>query len=519
MKKTRILIGVIILIIIIFGFYNVFLKKENEKYNLFIVRRGNISQEVSETGTVKKGEEVNFSFKSAGKIEKINVKAGDKLEIGKELAKLETTQLSLKIAEAQANLEVNQAQLNKLLAGASAEDIKLAETAVLTAKQNLEDTKETAQEKLNNDYGDALNVLEDAYLRADTAFKIVQVVQLTYFTRSDQEGFDVRDNKDRIETNLNKIKTSLDRVKANFKEENMDSAFGEFKKYLGNISNALTIIRQSCEETSYQNTVSSADKTSLDTRRADINTALTNVTNSQQTISLTKVTNQSNINTAENSLKKAEDELAKLKAPARPEDVDLYQAKVKEAKAQLNLLQRELQEATLVSLSPGQITKINQREGEVVQVGQAVLSFLPTNPFQIEADIYEEDIIKVKLGDAVDIKLTAWPDKAIKGKVVAIDPAEKLIEEVVYYEVNIDFEELMPELKPGMTADIIIKTDFKENVIIVPNSAIEEKGSKKTVQVQKNNSFREQAIEIGLKGADDMVEVVSGLKEGDKIKE
>ena len=72
---------------------------------------------------------------------------------------------------------------------------------------------------------------------------------------------------------------------------------------------------------------------------------------------------------------------------------------------------------------------------------------LPQSPFQVAVDIYEEDIVKVKIGNPVDIKLTAFPDKIFKGKVIAIDPAEKIIEGVVYYEVTIDFEEAAAGIK------------------------------------------------------------------------
>ena len=86
------------------------------------------------------------------------------------------------------------------------------------------------------------------------------------------------------------------------------------KTALNTTSDALSVIRETCEQSIYQSSVSSTDKTSLDTQRTNINTALTNITTAQQTIS----TEELDQNAAQVALGKAQDELAELKAPARP---------------------------------------------------------------------------------------------------------------------------------------------------------------------------------------------------------
>jgi len=532
MKKIKPLILIIIILIgLIFGFYTIFFKKEKLGYSIVKVVRGNISEEVSGTGTVKIGEEVNLGFKNSGRIEKIYVKTGDEIKQGQDLAKLDTTQLSIQLKEAQAALEVAQAQLNKLLAGTNQKEIKIAETSLENAKislesarKNLEDVKAAAKENLDNAYQDALNILNDSYLKIYNASETTKKIQLTYFTKNDQEGIKVKENKDKIEMFLNQAKTYLDKAKTDSKNENIDIALSETKKILENISESLEIIRQVCEEPLYRDIVSSTDKTTLDSQRTNINTALTNVVNSQQTISLTKITNETNIDTAqaqvstaEGNLKKAEDELSRLLAPPQKEDVDLYQAQVRQFQAKVSLLENQIREAILTSPAPGQITKINKKEGEIIQTTETILSFLPASPFQVKADIYEEDIVKVKTGNQVDITLTALSGKTFRGRVLAINPAEKLIEGVVYYEVTIDFEDPPKELKPGMTADIVIKTAQRDNVLIIPREAVEKKNNKTIVKIKEGKILKEKEIEIGLRGNDGMVEVISGLKEGEEI--
>jgi len=527
------IIFAIIVLIIIFGIYQGFIKKEEPAFNLAQVSRGNISQEVSATGQVKKGEEINLSFKNAGRIEKIYVKVGEEVKRGDILARQDTTQLKIQLEDARAGLTLALAKLNKLLAGASPEEIQIQKTAVDNAKislaqaeQNLKDTERLAAENLKAAYEDALNILDDAYLKADNAFVFADLIQRNYFNQNDQEGIRVRENRGEIENSLSKIKSVLEITKADPKQKNIDLALSEVKTDLDKILSCLRFIREVCEGSAYRDRVSLTDKTSLDNQKNYVSTALTSVTNSEQTISLTKLTNEANINTAkaqistaEGILKTAQDELSRLLAPPRQEDVDLNKAPVAQAQAQINLLENQIKEATLYSPVEGQVAKIKKREGEMVQpmLADTVITLLPAAPFEIEVDIYEEDVVKINIDNPVDISLVALPEKIFKGKVISIDPAQKLIEGVVYYEVTIAFEELPEELRPGMSADLTIKTALKENVLIVPESAIQKRDEKTFVQVSKNGTIGEREIQIELKGSNDMVEVVSGLEEGEKV--
>lgn len=530
MKKV-IVIVVIVSIVSIFVYQNYFKKTELD-FTLVKVVKGEVVQEISETGQVKKGEEVNLGFKLAGVLENIYVEVAEEVKEGEILAKLENSQLRIKLEEAEANLDLAQAQFNKLLAGATQEEIQITQTAVdnarisfESAKQNLQDIKVQGEENLKAAYDDALNALDDSHLKITNALNKTDLIQTTYFTSNDQEKIIVRENKDKIENALNKVKSYLDTAKNTQGYEDIDLAISEMKEALDSVFNALKIIRDTCEETGYKNLVSSTDKTSLDNHQGYINTALTNITNFQQTISLTKLTNSSNINTyqasidsAQGELTAAENELAKITADPRKEDVDLYQAQVRQARAQVQLLGKQIEDTILKSPVEGQVVKINKRVGELVQtaIQDAVINLLPASPFKIEVDIYEEDIVDVKVDNPVEITLVAFSDDILKGRVISIDPAEKLIGGIVYYEVTIDFEETRDGIKPGMTADIIIESDKKENVLVIPKRAVKKMDGKKIVQVFKDGEVKEREIEIGLEG-NEYIEVISGLQEGEEV--
>ncbi len=542
MKK--IIFFLIIISIISAVVYTLYFKEKEPEFELVKVVRGNVIQEVSETGQVKKGEEVNLSFNSPGIIEKIYVEVGEKVKKGDILAKLENSKLKIQLKEAKASLELAQAQLNKLLKGATQEEIQIAQTnvdnakiALEAAKRNLEDIKIQGEENLKAAYEDALNILDDAKLKIFNAFNTADFIQTNYFFAKDQEGNKVRESKTEIQNALNHAKSYLDIAKETGSYDDIDTALSEMNNALNTTFDALEVIRNMCGTPSYKNVVSATDKSSLDTHKGYINTALTNVVNTQQAISSTKLTNTININTyqaqvdsAEGQVKAAEDELARVLAPPTQEDIDLYQAQVKQAEAEIQLLEKSIEDTILKSPFDGQVVRIENEEGEIIQTAlkDTIITLLPDDPFKIEVDIYEEDVAKMKIGDPVEISLVAFPDKVLKGRVVSIDPAEKMIEGVVYYEVSINFETstqsvfggeegFKDKIRPGMTADVVIKTASKENVLVVPDTAIIERDNRYIVKVLKGEQIEEREIKIGLEGSNNLVEVVSGLKEGEEV--
>ena len=172
----KIILPIIIISLLAAVVYQVFLKKEKPAFALVEVIRGQIIQEVSETGQVEKGEKINLSFQNAGKIEKIYVEVGENVKGGDSLAKLETNDLKIQLQDAKAALSLVQAQLNKLLAGASQEEIKVAQTKVENGQASLN----TAKQNLEDAYEDALNNLNDSYLKAYGAQNSVAAIQRTY---------------------------------------------------------------------------------------------------------------------------------------------------------------------------------------------------------------------------------------------------------------------------------------------------------------------------------------------------
>ncbi len=490
-KGLIITAGIVVVIILIF--WNPF-KKEANGPRLEKVVMGSIMQEVAETGSVSAVQDLDLAFKASGRIARINVAVGDIVEKGAELAKLEINQAVVQLSQAQASLDVAKSQYDKLLAGSTPAEIKVVETAKLAAQLDLDEA-----------YQDALNTAEDTYLKMYNAYNAVRTIRMSYFTASGQGSVRVQDNETLMGESASRVKTLLDLSKNNPTNENIDALIFLATTSLSSVSDALIIVRGVCEEPEFYGKVSAADKTILDNQRSYIVTSLSEVSSAKQTILSNK-----------NSLQKAIDDLALKTAPPRQEDISYYQAKVDEAQSNVYYYQNQISDGILRAPVRATVTKIEKKVGETVQTGELLVKLMSTDPFQVKVDIYEEDVVKIKEGNLVDISIAAFSGRVFQGQVVAVDPAGKLVDGVVYYEVSVAFNEVIEGIKPGMTADVVIKTAQKENVLTVSKEAIRVNGGV-TVLVLENGVQSEKEITIGLEGTDNKVEVLSGLVEGEEV--
>jgi len=336
------IIAIIIVLFLAIVLSKTIFKKKQDDLEFVEAEIATVIKEISETGQIKKGEQIELGFKTSGTLEEIYISVGEKVEKKDVLAKLENAQLNIQLSEAQASLQLYQAELNKLIAGATPQEVQVKQTAVDnaqialdTARQTLEDIKAQGQEDLNAAYQDALNILDDSYLKITDSLNDVDLIQTAYFYKNDQESIIVRENEDKMEDALSKAESYVNIAKDTETNQDIDNALSFMKQTLSDFFDTLKIIRDNCETANYQATVSSSDKSTLDAHRGHINTALTNTVNSQQTISSIKLDNTVNINTyqsqvniAQGNLKAAQDDLAKLTASPRQEDIDLYQAQV-----------------------------------------------------------------------------------------------------------------------------------------------------------------------------------------------
>ncbi|MDO8529546.1 MAG: efflux RND transporter periplasmic adaptor subunit [bacterium] len=195
-------------------------------------------------------------------------------------------------------------------------------------------------------------------------------------------------------------------------------------------------------------------------------------------------------------------------------------ARIRKAEEAVRAAQIGLKETIIYSPIDGKIIKKNFEQGENISANSSVAT-VSSGELQIESNIPESDIVKIALDQNAEVTLDALSsDEKFKAKVIEIEPASTVIQDVVYYKVKLRFNAVDSRLKVGMSSNIDIKTAEKNNVIFIPLRAVKTEGGKKYAEVLKDkdkNIIEKVSIATGLEGDEGMVEITSGLKGGENV--
>lgn len=226
---------------------------------------------------------------------------------------------------------------------------------------------------------------------------------------------------------------------------------------------------------------------------------------------------------AENTVDLRRSQLAQAEAQhedliAAPREVELasVRASILQAQASYERALSERDDAVITAPTTGVLVDLLFDEGEQVSSTEVAASFI-TEQLQVSANVSETDVAKVSVGDPVEMTLDAFSiQETFSGKVVSLNPAETVIQGVVYYEATVVFEEVDPRIKPGMTVNLDIVTDTREEALQIPAAAIQYEEEGTFVWVLDGEERERRDVILGLEG-DRMVEVLEGLSEDETV--
>ncbi len=164
---------------------------------------------------------------------------------------------------------------------------------------------------------------------------------------------------------------------------------------------------------------------------------------------------------------------------------------------------------TLTAPADGQILQRDGEIGQLIPANQPIFYFSCCAPLRVEAEVDEEDILLVRPGQRTLIRAPALPDRVLEGEVAEITPKGNPVTRS--YRVRIGLKGDTP-LRIGMTAEVNIVEDQRENALLVPATAVVDG----QVWVVRDGRLRRQPVETGIKG-ELKTEIRSGLTETDRI--
>lgn len=474
------------------------------------VTEQDIKRTILATGTVTSSVDLDLSFKTSGTVQKIPVKVGQKVKEGDVLVQLDSRDQAASLAQARASVASAQANVNKVLSGATSEEVDVAQKAVDTARvayENAQRTLADTKKQQATSVASAYNVLLNSGLSALASPGNIGTATLTvsgtyasttvgsYVVRLYNNGDSGTFNFSGIETGTGLLKTS---TPVPLGKLGLYIQFSSSAVYAGDI---WTIEIPNTRSATYV-TAQNAYNAALDAQRIAISAG------------------ENAVATAQSTLDQAIASLNLKKAQARPADVEAARAQVLSAQAQLASATSSFENTIIRAPSSGTITKIDVKVGEQATSQKAIVTLQDVGSLYVEANISEANIAQVKNGQVVTYTFDALgPDRVFTGVVTSIDPASTVVSGVVNYKVTASVEDAI-DVKPGMTANMSILVSAKPAVLSVPQRSIIEKDSKKYVRIitdAKKQTYRETEVTTGLEADGGLVEVVSGLSEGQTI--
>lgn len=215
---------------------------------------------------------------------------------------------------------------------------------------------------------------------------------------------------------------------------------------------------------------------------------------------------------------------------------------------------------TIYAPADGTISVLNVELGERVlgtqqMAGTEILRVANLNNMEVEVDVNENDIVKIKVGDEANVEVDAYLKKQFKGVVTSISNSASsalTADQVTNFKVKVrilkdSYQDLLQgkpatysPFRPGMTATVDIITNTKSNILTVPISSVVVKSDTAAVQeikvedpnedkpkpksdkkfecvfVKVGNKAKIRVIKTGIQD-DTNIEVLSGLKKGDVV--
>jgi cobalt-zinc-cadmium efflux system membrane fusion protein len=169
---------------------------------------------------------------------------------------------------------------------------------------------------------------------------------------------------------------------------------------------------------------------------------------------------------------------------------------------------------SLTSPISGTVVERNATVGATVGSDANVFKIVDISSVWIDANVFEKDVARVKLGQQVNVSVTAFPGAIFTGKVIlvstVVDPDTRSVK------VRTEVTNRDGRLKPDMFANVEIITDVNRTAVSIPQSALLNDGGQSLVFVAVGSGFEKRAVTPGIQ-SEDRVEIISGLNPGDKV--
>jgi len=438
---------------------------QTPKYETVTPTRSTLRSLVSATGSIEPEAQVSLTFKGVGRVAEVKVKATDRVEPGQVLATLDSQDVALSVAQAEASLASAQANLAQLTRKARTEDLEAAQASLDSAQANVKSA--------------------EANLASSRA---------TYSKLLAGAG---ENDKKVAAANLERAQAALQQAQAAYDQVANLPNVGLLPQSL-NLQRATIDYEQA--KAQYQIATAGADAAQRAQSVAAIAQAEAAVANARAQVA------------------QAKSSLVKLQEGATPEQTAGAQAQVKQAEAVLAQAHLNQDNAMLRSPIAGVVAQVNITPGEFPNAARAAIVVVNIDRFHIDISVDEIDIGQIQEGQPAEITLESLPNAKVTGRISQIAPMAAVNTGVVSYLVTVVLDPTTAPLRAGLSATANITTAEVENVLVLPNRAIQRDRTSDKTYVEKLVDDVPQRVEvkIGMRN-EGQTQIMQGVSENDVI--
>ncbi len=439
-------------------------------YPTVTVKRGTIIATVAGSGSIDSAQVLDLPFQTSGTVSQVLVSPGDQVVAGQALAKVDDTLLQLSVANAQAQLNSAQAQLDALTAAPT--------TSTLTAaKLGLANAQVALQKLTLGPTAAQLTAARQGVLTAQTNLAALS-------PSSSTTQVEIQNAQAALDTAKNSLWSAQTNRDATCARPLQKIQCDEANATVGNGEIAV-----SQAQATLNRLLAGPDASALQVAQGAVAQAQANLA------SLSPAPTALELQAAQLAVQNAQAQMDALNAGPTAADLTKAQAAVTSAKLQLAQAQDNLNNATLRAPFAGVITLVNvvpgsQAGGGGSSTSSAAVEILDRSNLHIDLKLAETDAVNVQVGQPVTISVAALNGKIVTGTVTFVSPSATTTNGVVTYAVTVGFPNAPQDVRVGMTANVTIVTAEKQNVLVVPNTALLPKGSGQVVRVVSGGAER-----------------------------
>lgn len=155
-------------------------------------------------------------------------------------------------------------------------------------------------------------------------------------------------------------------------------------------------------------------------------------------------------------------------------------------------------------------------QGQMADAGMKLYRLADLSRVWVQSPVYEQDLPLVRVGQEAEVSLTYLPGQTFRGRVAYVYPT--LDDKTRTARVRMEFPNPERALKPGMFAKVTLHTEAEKATVLVPDTAVLRSGEKNTVFIARDGGkFEPRTVVLGARGEGDSYQVLSGLKEGERV--